>query len=123
VDDTVTKCSVCYPVYGIGIDTTEIDLQDGEVIDDRRSNRHDNQECRGGQQQYCAKVVEESADTHDEGLKCTEASYSCAYGEIGALLGVALYVFKRKIQSTGLVSSEIEVGRDERNREVLDENK
>lgn len=66
MDDTVAKCSIRYSVYSVA--TREVDLQDGEVIDDRCRNRHNDQECCGSKQQYCAEVVEESTDTHDGGL-------------------------------------------------------
>lgn len=66
MDNTVSKCSIRYSVYSAA--TTKVDLQDGEVIDDRRRNRHDDQKCGGSKQQDCADVVEESTDAHDEGL-------------------------------------------------------
>lgn len=65
MDDTISKCSVRYSVYSIA---RKVDLQDGEVIDDRRRDRHNDQKCCGAKQQYCAEVVKESTDTHDEGL-------------------------------------------------------
>lgn len=55
----------------------EVDFQNGEVIDDRRSDRHDNEKCRGSQQQDCAEIVEECADTHDERLKYTSSLIQC----------------------------------------------
>lgn len=66
MDNTVSKCSIRYSVYSVA--TTKIDLQDGEVIDDRRRDRHDDQKGGGSKQQHCADVVEEGTDAHDGGL-------------------------------------------------------
>lgn len=65
-DDAVSKCAKCYSVYSAA--TTDVDLQDREVVDHRRGDRHDNKESRGSKQQHCAEVVKECADTHDERL-------------------------------------------------------
>lgn len=65
-DDTVSKCAKCYSVYSAA--ATDVDLQNREVVDHRRGDRHDNKESRGSKQQHCAEVVKECADTHDERL-------------------------------------------------------
>lgn len=64
----IAECAICYfRPDNIG---GEVDLQNRQVVDNWRRDGDDDEQHCGDEQQKCADVVEEDADTHVDVCVC-----------------------------------------------------
>lgn len=69
IENTVAKCSERDSRAISGV--TQVNLEKGDVVDNRGRDVNNNEQHCCCEQQECAKVVDESSKTHcDDGLYC-----------------------------------------------------